>query len=132
MQIMRLPARVSSMGMKFAAIVMMASVIAAQAPAGQLQTLLVSVTNKDGQYVPNLRAEDFILEENGTRQQISSFKPESDAPVSLGILIDKSTSMRLPVAVQGRERVSAALLAANGAAKVVLKLTKPQDEYLFM
>ena len=118
--------------MKSLALLLIASMVAAQAPAGQTQTLLVSVTNKDGQYVSNLKAEDFIVEESGARQQISGFKPDSDAPVSLGILIDKSTSMRLPVAVQGREKVSAALLAANGAAKVVLKLMKPQDEYLFM
>jgi VWFA-related protein len=53
-------------------------------------------------------------------------------PISLGILIDKSASMRLPLAVQGKEKVSAALLAADGAARVLVKLMKPQDEFLLM
>ena len=117
-------------------LVVMASVMMAQtptrAPAGQLQTFLVSVMNPTGQYIPDIKPDDLMLEENGVRQEIANLQPDTDAPISLGILIDKSTSMRLPVATQGGEKVSAALLAANGAAKVVLKLTKPQDEYLFM
>jgi VWFA-related protein len=104
----------------------------APAPQGPTQTLAVSVTNAMGQYVPNLKAEDFILEEDGVRQQVATFTADPDLPISVGILIDTSTSMRLPVTVQGREKVPAALLAADGAARVVLKLTKPDDEYLIM
>ena len=122
--------------MKTLPLLLLASAMLAQTPSrnpgGQTQTLFVSVINKTGQYIPNLTAKDFVLEENGTPREIASFKPDPDVPVSLGILIDKSASMRLPVATQGGERVSAALLAANGAAKVVLRLSKPQDEYLFM
>jgi VWFA-related protein len=122
--------------MKYWALLLVTTVALAQAPsrtpAGEPQTLLVSVVNKAGQYVPNLKATDLIIEENGKPQEIANFTPDSDRPVSLGILIDKSTSMRLPVAQQGREKVSAALLAANGAAKVVLKLMKPKDEFLLM
>src|SRR5262245_25799730 len=97
--------RVSSVPMKSLALTLIASLMlvcatTAQTPRGQEQKLFVSVMNKAGQYIPNLKAQDFILEENGSRQEIASFKPDSDAPVSLGILIDKSTSMRLPVATQ--------------------------------
>ena len=102
------------------------------AGAGRLQTLAVSVTDNTGTYVSNLKAEDFIVEEDGVRQEIAAFSADPDQPVSLGILIDTSTSMRLPVTVQGREKVPAALLAADGAAKVVLRLTKPNDEYMVM
>jgi VWFA-related protein len=121
--------------MKRLLLLLIASASLAQTPApsqGQTRTLLVSVINKAGQYIPDLKATDFVLEENGKRQEIVSFSTGSNAPVSLGILIDKSTSMRLPVAQQGKEKVSAALLAANGAGKVVLKLMKPQDEFLLM
>jgi VWFA-related protein len=97
-----------------------------------LQTLILTVTNNAGQYVQNLKQEDFILEENGVQQQLATFTAGSDVPVSLGILIDTSASMRLPVAVQGREKVPAALLAADGAARVVVRLSKLQDEYLVM
>jgi VWFA-related protein len=101
-------------------------------PTGPLQTLSVSVTNRAGLFVPSLKAEDFILEEDGVRREVAKFSAEPDMPISLGILIDTSTSMRLPVTLQGREKVPAALLAADGAAKVVLKLTKPDDEYMVM
>jgi VWFA-related protein len=103
-----------------------------QAPAQQSETLMVTVTNTAGQFVPGLKQADFVLEENGAPQQIAKFSADPDVPVSLGILIDTSTSMRLPVALQGRERVPAALLAADGAARVVVKLSKPDDEYMLM
>jgi VWFA-related protein len=102
------------------------------APSGSMQTLAVTVTNSAGLYIPNLKAEDFILEEDGVRREVAKFSADPDMPISLGILIDTSTSMRLPVTLQGREKVPAALLAADGAAKVVLKLTKPDDEYMVM
>ena len=99
---------------------------------GTLQQIVVTVIDGNGRYVRDLKADDFVLEENGMRQQIASFAQDSDVPISLGILIDKSASMRLPLAVQGKEKVSAALFAADGAARVLVKLMKPQDEFLLM
>lgn len=101
----------------------------APAPQGAVQTIAVSVTNAAGLYIPNLKAEDFIVEEDGGRVEVARFNADPDLPISVGILIDTSTSMRLPV---NRDKVPAALLAADGAARVVLKLTKPDDEYLLM
>jgi Ca-activated chloride channel family protein len=103
-----------------------------QASKPEVQTVVVTVTNSAGQYVTNLKQDAFVVEEDGKPQRVETFRDDPDHPVSLGILIDKSTSMRLPVAAQGSEKVSAALLAANGASRVVLRLTKPQDEFLFM
>jgi VWFA-related protein len=120
--------------MKLLLLVLLSLVTAlAQSPtAGQSQTVAVTVTNGLGQYLTDLKQSDFVLEENGLPQQITGFSGDLDSPISLGILIDKSTSMRLPVAVQGRERIPAALLAADGAARVIVRLTKPKDEFLFM
>lgn len=103
-----------------------------QSSKPEVQTVVVTVTNSAGQYVTNLKQDAFIVEEDGKPQRVETFREDPDLPISLGILIDKSTSMRLPVATQGGEKVSAALLAANGASRVVLRLTKPQDEFLFM
>ena len=105
----------------------------APAAQGQTQTLVVTVT----QQRRPVRAEPEFggLHRRGgwcSSTAVVSFSRDSDLPVSLGILIDKSTSMRLPVAVQGREKIPAALLAADGAARVVVRLMKPQDEYLIM
>jgi len=118
--------------MKFLALLLTAAALA-QAPSQdrQLQTLILTVNNKAGQFVTNMKQEDFIVEEDGARQEVSKFTAAQE-PLSLGILIDTSASMRLPVAVQGKEKVAAALLAADGAARVVVKLTQPQDEFLFM
>jgi VWFA-related protein len=99
---------------------------------GTLQQVVVTVIDDAGHYVRDLKEDDFILEENGVRQQITSFAQDSEVPISLGILIDKSASMRLPLAIQGKEKVSAALLAADGAARVLVRLMKPQDEFLLM
>ena len=124
--------------MKLPILIVAAAALLIQSPSqppgaqGELQTVILTVTNSAGQYVPDLKSDDFIVEEEGVRQQVATFTRDSEVPVSLGILIDKSASMRLPVAVQGKEKVPAALLAADGAARVVVKLMKPQDEYLIM
>jgi VWFA-related protein len=128
--------RVSSLTMKLIPVLLAAATVfvqaQARAPQGELQTVTLTVTNSARQYVNGLKESDFIVEENGARQQVAKFAEDSDTPISMGFLIDKSASMRLPVAVQGRDRVPAALLAADGAARVVVKLMKPQDEYLIM
>lgn len=120
--------------MRFLALLSLTAVLAQAPPPAQrqLQTLVLTVTNGAGQYVAGLPSDAFIVEEDGIRQETAKFAEGSDVPVSVGILIDKSASMRLPVAVQNNQRIPAALLAANGAAKVVLRLTRQQDEYLLM
>jgi len=105
--------------------------LAAQSRQAPTQ-VVVTVLDAMGHYVRDLKSDDFVVEENGVRQEVTSFTPDSEVPVSIGILIDKSASMRLPLAVSGKEKVSAALLAADGAARVLVKLMKPQDEFLLM
>src|SRR5262245_11172312 len=131
-----IPNRVLSLTMKLIPVLLAAATLLAQAqsraPQGELQTVTLTVTNSAGQYVLGLKESDFILEENGVTQKAAKFAEDSDIPIRIGVLIDKRGSMRLPVAIQGQERVPAALLAADGAARVVVKLMKPQDEYLVM
>jgi len=97
-----------------------------------VQKVVVNVTDTSGRFILNLRQQDFTLEENGVEQKITGFTEGSDLPISLGILVDKSTSMRLPLYVEGREYVPAALLAAGRIGRAVVKLMKPQDEFLLM
>lgn len=103
-------------------------------PAGPMraQKIVLNVNDNAGRFIMNLKPEDLLVEEDGAPQKITSFVADSDIPLSLGILIDKSTSMRLPLYVQGKERVPAAILAAAGVARAVVKLMKPQDEFLLM
>jgi len=71
----------------------------------ELVQLPVSVLDKDGRMVDNLKKEHFQVFENNTLQNISLFKHE-DIPLSLGLVIDNSGSMR-----NKRERVNTAALS---------------------
>jgi Ca-activated chloride channel family protein len=105
----------------------------ASAQSGQrAQKLVVNVSDTSGRFVVNLKQQDFIVEENGIEQKITGFMEGSDTPISLGILIDKSMSMRLPLYVEGQQYVPAAVLAANRIGRAVVKMMKPQDEFLLM
>lgn len=77
--------------------------------------LHASVVDKSGKLVTNLPQGAFKVFENGVEQQIRLFRRE-DVPVSMGILIDDSGSMR-----DKRAKVAAAALA-------LVKASNPQDE----
>jgi Ca-activated chloride channel family protein len=69
----------------------------AEAPLVELRSDLVSFTvsvvGPRGEPVTRLTREDFIVYENGERQQITHFAPV-DAPVDIVLLVDTSGSMR--------------------------------------
>jgi VWFA-related protein len=83
--------------------------LAAQAPApatqpvGQPETTLkiqarevvlpVTVRDKHGALVPNLKLSDFTLTEDGRPQTIKTFALESNQPFRLGLLVDTSKSV---------------------------------------
>ena len=54
--------------------------------------LPVTVRDKKGQTVPNLKIDDFILHEDGRPQTIKSFSHETNLPFRLGLLVDTSRS----------------------------------------
>jgi len=58
-----------------------------------LVTLPVSVMDRDGRYIPNLRKEDFRLWEDGTEQNVAFFS-SVDKPFSVVLMIDTSGSTR--------------------------------------
>jgi Ca-activated chloride channel family protein len=92
-----------------------------------LQQVVVSVRDDQGRLVKNLRQPDFTVEENGAPQNIVHFVQDSDAPISLGILIDTSGSMLAkPSGTLSAQRASV------GATRVLMKLMKPGDEFLLM
>ncbi len=81
----------------------------------QLVDLAISVLDKNGKPIPGIAQSAFEVSENNVRQPIKVFRAE-DAPVSIGIIIDNSGSMR-----DKRARVVAAALA-------LVKHSNPQDE----
>jgi VWFA-related protein len=58
----------------------------------ELVSVTVTITDGAGRFVPNLRATDFTLFEDGKEQPIAQFEAER-VPVSLGIAVDTSGSM---------------------------------------
>jgi Ca-activated chloride channel homolog len=81
----------------------------------RLVVLHASVTDRHGKLITNLPREAFRVLENGQPQELKVFKRE-DVPVSLGLIIDDSGSMR-----NKRERVEAASMT-------LVKESNPQDE----
>jgi VWFA-related protein len=77
--------------------------------------LNVTVVDHKQRLVKTLKKDDFKVYEDNVEQKIAAFKQE-DVPVSLGILIDNSASMR-----DKRE-------AVNRAALDMVKASNPEDE----
>ena len=80
-----------------------------------LVQLPVTVNDKNGVMVPDLKQENFQVFEDKVLQEISLFKHE-DIPLSLGLVIDNSGSMR-----NKRERV-------HSAALTFVRESNPDDE----
>jgi Ca-activated chloride channel homolog len=111
---MRLPDK--KLALAIATIFIAAGAATAQFTAeSRLVVLHVSIADKRGHLVPNLKGNDFKVFENGVQQQVKIFRHE-DVPVSMGLLIDDSGSMR-----EKRSRVEASALA-------LVKASNPQDE----
>ncbi len=81
----------------------------------RLVPLNITVADKSGHLVTNLPQSAFSVFENGVAQQIKIFRRE-DVPVSMGLVIDNSGSMR-----DKRQGVESAALA-------LVKDSNPQDE----
>jgi Ca-activated chloride channel family protein len=71
----------------------------------------VTVTDRHGSIVNGLASDAFQLTEDGVRQQIRSFS-EEDVPVSMGIVLDLSGSMK-PVLGGAKESLRALMKDAN-------------------
>jgi VWFA-related protein len=76
-----------------------------------------TVTDASGRFVPGLRQDDFIVYEDGVPQQVTHFSAER-VPVSLGLVLDTSTSM-------AGEKWDHAIQALD---RFLLDLLEPQDE----
>jgi len=81
----------------------------------EMVQLDVKVTDRDGRTVPGLTKNDFVVYEDKVSQSIESVSGE-EAPVSMGLVVDTSTSMR------------AKLYTVADAASGLIKQMRPDDE----
>jgi Ca-activated chloride channel family protein len=65
--------------------------------SSDLVVLSASVTNADGGFASGVPGEHFAIFDNGKRQPIALFSSD-DSPVSVGLIIDNSSSMRAKAA----------------------------------
>jgi Ca-activated chloride channel family protein len=105
----------------FSILIAVSVVLAAQVRVDvHLVNVVATVTDARGKYVPNLLQEDFTLEEDGKKQEISHFSQDKNVPVSVGILLDTSASMdrKIRTAVEAVDRF--------------IRRIHPDDEIFFM
>jgi hypothetical protein len=83
----------------------------------RFEQVIASVVDSRGNALPNLRAREFVVKENGKPTTVVGFNPGSDAPLSLIIIIDTNGQM------------GPLLGSAKGAVQPLLALLGPRDEY---
>ena len=84
-----------------------------------LVTVPVSVLDRQGRFVPNLRREDFSVFENGVEQAIAYFEP-AEKPFTVALLLDTSASTHFH------------LSEIKEAAIAFAKQLRPQDRVLIV
>src|SRR5215510_2858174 len=74
----------------------------------RLVNVVATVIDSRGRSIPNLKVDDFVLEEDGKPQQITHFSQDQNVPVSVGILLDTSASMdrKMRTAIEAVDRFS--------------------------
>jgi len=63
----------------------------------KLVTLVATVTDNAGRHIPDLKPQDFIVEEDGSPQTVTLLEQSFDVPVSVGVVLDTSTSMEAKI-----------------------------------
>jgi Ca-activated chloride channel family protein len=111
------------------AILLVVAVVASAARPAQFQirvpvdlvNISFSATDKNGRMVPGLTAEDFTIEEDGKKQQVSMFARERELPLTLALLVDISPSVE-PVFEEEKRTASAFLRSVLGKRDLALVL----------
>jgi Ca-activated chloride channel family protein len=106
-------------------------------------TISVTVQDKGGRYIKDLAEKDFAVFENNRKRPLTYFRHDSDAPVSLTILLDVSGSMAVQdkldeiksclrpflfSVLKPRDEVSL-LIFADGAVEVAARHSTAKDVF---
>jgi Ca-activated chloride channel homolog len=70
------------------------------------------VRDKRGRFAPNLKKEDFVIEEGGARRDILQFQVDANAPVRVALLFDVSGSMRVADRIEEARQAARHVLGA--------------------
>jgi Ca-activated chloride channel homolog len=86
----------------------------------KLVTLVTTVTDSAGRHIPDLQPQDFIVEEDGQPQTVTLLEQSNDVPVSMGVVLDTSTSMETKITT------------ATSAIDRFLQTLEPEDDIFLM
>lgn len=89
--------------------------------AVDLVSVAAVVRDKRGRFARNLKKEDFVVKEGGTRRDVIDFRADENAPVRVALLFDVSGSMRLSSRLEEARQAARHLLSA-------LRLSDGSDE----
>jgi VWFA-related protein len=74
----------------------------------ELVNVPFSVVDRQGRFVSGLTEKDFLVQEDGRRQEIRNFARENELPITMALLIDTSPSVR-PVFAEEKQTAKAFL-----------------------
>ena len=80
--------------------------------AVDLVSVAAVVRDRHGRFARNLRKEDFVIEEGGTRRDIVDFHADDNAPVRMALLFDVSGSMRMAARLEDARQAARQVLSA--------------------
>ena len=86
-----------------------------------LINVVATVVDSKGRTVPNLTIDDFIVEEDDRPQTITLLEPSADLPISIGVVLDVSGSMRTKIHT-----------AQRAIDRFLSMMTHPHDEIFLM
>jgi Ca-activated chloride channel family protein len=85
-------------------------------------SLIFTVTDRHGHYIPNLQQSDFaLLDDQKAPAKVTSFRQQTNLPMRVGIVIDASTSIRTRFQFE-----------QQSAIEFLLSTLKPQNDKAFV
>lgn len=107
-------------------------------------SIAVTVQDKKGRYINDLTQEDFHIYENNEKKDLTYFKHDFEAPLSLTVLLDVSGSMALQDKLKESKEALKYLISsllephdevlllifADGEVEVAVKFSKDKNEFL--
>lgn len=86
-----------------------------------LVNVLCTVQTRKGQFVTDLKRQDFRIEEDGAAQSVTHFAKEVNLPLTLGILVDTSPSVQdiLPLEQRAAVEFLRTVLKKNDLAMII-------------
>lgn len=86
-----------------------------------LVNVLVTVSSKKGGFITDLSRDDFHVFEDDVRQEITNFSKDTNLPLTLALLVDTSSSVRLKIDFE-----------KQAASDFVYTVMRPQDRALLV